>query len=82
MTKSNSPDYYREANIIACSLRSKGYHKEAKEIEESIKFDSTSTEILMALSFLLKHVSGNSSIEPGTRHSAKLLRSAIEVALK
>jgi hypothetical protein len=82
MTTTNIPDYYKEAKKIAFNLKAKGHHREAKEIEESIKFNSTSTEILMALSFLLKHVSGNSSIDPGTRHSAKLLRSEIEVALK
>jgi hypothetical protein len=82
MTKEYTYDYYIEAKKIACNLRSTGHQKEAEEIEESIKFSSTSTEILMALSLLLKHVSSNSSIEPSTRHSAKLLRSEIEVALK
>lgn len=74
-------DYYGEARNISSALLDLNFKKEGNELNDAIKFGSTSTEILLALRYHLTKLVNNIKLpEELEKNSTDLIR-AINQAL-
>ncbi len=74
-------DYYAYAKDIAAGLDDVGYKKHAIDIREAIEYGSTSTEILMALRFILVKVVREANLPDDLRLKCSVTINAINAVL-